>query len=144
MDGQRIGLMVNRSEPAGSCNYFKKSLEAVSKLIIKDADNGCRQRLAPGAAHVHASVMHTKTISVSGTCLVPIDPSLLAQCPIGDEVDVSAENNALVIRPLRHQPRQGWAAALAGIPPESLEQDRKELAAFRETPHAWDSHEWEW
>ena len=32
----------------------------------------------------------------SGTCLVPIDPSLLKQCPLGEAVDVSAERGALV------------------------------------------------
>ena len=93
---------------------------------------------------MHSSVVHTKTISVAGTCLVPIDPSLLAQCPIGDEVDVSAENNALVIRPVRRTPRQGWAEAVAGVPPQTLEQDHHELAGFRETPHDWDGKEWEW
>ena len=86
--------------------------------------------------------MHTKTVSISGTCLIPIDPSLLAQCPIGEEVDVSAENNALVIRPLRRKPRQGWAEALAAVPAPALAQDHQELAAFRETEHDWDSQEW--
>ena len=84
--------------------------------------------------------MRAKTISISGTCLVPIDPSLLKQCPLGEDVDVSAERNALVIRPVRHNPRQGWAEALAAVP----ERDQAELTAFRETPHDWDSKEWEW
>ena len=48
--------------------------------------------------------------------LVPIDPALLKQCPLGEEVDVSAERDALVIRPVRRQPRQGWAEALAAVP----------------------------
>ena len=64
--------------------------------------------------HVH--VVNTKTISIAGTCLVPIDPALLKQCPLGEEVDVSAERDALVIRPVRRQPRQGWAEALAAVP----------------------------
>ena len=87
--------------------------------------------------------MHTKTISISGTCLVPIDPSLLKECPLGEEVDVSAEREALVIRPLRHKARQGWAEALAAVPQGTLERDQTELAAFRETPHDWDSKDWE-
>ena len=49
-------------------------------------------------------------------------------------MDVSAERNALVIRPVRHNPRQGWAEALAAVP----ERDQAELT-FRETPHDWDS-----
>jgi len=88
--------------------------------------------------------MHTKTISIAGTCLVPIDPSLLKQCPLGEEVDVSAEREKLVIRPVRRSARQGWAETLAAVPAAALERDAAELAAFRETPHDWDSKEWEW
>ena len=88
--------------------------------------------------------MHTKTVSISGTCLVPIDPSLLKQCPLGEEVDVSAERDALVIRPVQRKPRQGWAEALASLPEAALERDTAELAAFREAPHDWDRKEWDW
>lgn len=88
--------------------------------------------------------MQTKTISISGTCLVPIDPSLLKQCPLGEEVDVSAERDALVVRPVRRRPRQGWAETLAAVPPGVLVRDQAELAAFRETPLNWDCKEWEW
>jgi len=88
--------------------------------------------------------MHTKTMSIAGTCLVPIDPALLKQCPLGEEVDVSAERDALVIRPVHHKPRQGWAEALAIVPEEALERDSTELVAFRETPHDWDAKNWEW
>ena len=88
--------------------------------------------------------MHTKTISISGTCLVPIAPSLLAQCPLGEEVDIAAEQNALVIRPVRRKPRQGWAESLSALPEGAVERDSSELAAFRETPHDWDSKDWEW
>ena len=87
--------------------------------------------------------MHTKTVSISGMRLIPIDPALLAQCPIGEEVDVSAENNALVVRPLRRQPRQGWAEALAAVPAPALEQDHQELAAFRETAHGFGNSGWQ-
>jgi antitoxin component of MazEF toxin-antitoxin module len=88
--------------------------------------------------------MHTKTISIAGTCLVPIDPSLLKRCPLGEDVDVSAEREALVIRPVRRGARRGWAEALAHVPSEALQHDAVELVAFRETPHDWDSKEWEW
>lgn len=88
--------------------------------------------------------MRAKTISISGTCLVPIDASLLKQCPLGEEVDVSAEQNALVIRPVQRQPRQGWAEALAVVPEAVLERDTEELAAFRENPQDWDRKEWDW
>jgi antitoxin component of MazEF toxin-antitoxin module len=88
--------------------------------------------------------MTTKTISIAGTCLVPIDPALLKQCPLGEDVDVSAERDALVIRPLRRQPRQGWAEALAVVADHELERDQADLAAFRETPHDWDPKDWEW
>ncbi len=88
--------------------------------------------------------MQTKTISIAGTCLVPIDPSLLKKCPLGEDVDVAAERDALVIRPIRRTPRQDWAETLAAVPAEALERDATELAAFRDTPHNWDSKEWEW
>ena len=88
--------------------------------------------------------MHTKTISISGTCLAPIDPSLLKQCLLGEEVDVSAERDALVIRPVRRKPRRGWAESLAALPEGAVEHAAAELAAFRESPHDWDRKEWEW
>ena len=88
--------------------------------------------------------MNTKTISIGGTCLVPIDPVLLKQCPLGDEVDVSAVDDALVIRPVRCRARQGWADALQNLTDQELERDRADLAAFRETPHDWDHKDWEW
>ncbi len=88
--------------------------------------------------------MTTKTISIGGTCLIPIDPALLKQCPLGEDVDVSAEREALIIRPVRRQPRQGWAETLAAIPETELERDHTELAAFRESPRDWDGKEWEW
>ena len=88
--------------------------------------------------------MQTKTVFISGTCLVPIDPSLLKQCPLGDEVDVSAQQDALVIRPVHRQPRRGWAEGLANVAEPLREKDRTELAAFRETPHDWDAKEWKW
>jgi hypothetical protein len=88
--------------------------------------------------------MTTRTISIAGTCLVPIDAALLKQCPLGEDVDVSVERDALVIRPLRHQPRQGRAKALAVVPDHELERDQADLATFRETPHDWDRKDWEW
>ena len=88
--------------------------------------------------------MTTKTISIAGTCLVPIDPALLKQCPLGENVDVSAERDALVIRPVRRQPRRGWAEALAAVHDHELARDQADLATFRETPHDWDGTGWEW
>jgi antitoxin component of MazEF toxin-antitoxin module len=88
--------------------------------------------------------MTTRTISIAGTCLVPIDAALLKQCPLGEDVDVSAERDALVIRPMRRQRRQGWAEALAVVADHELERDQADLAAFRETPHDWDRKDWEW
>lgn len=102
------------------------------------------ERLALARSQGQSPFMHTKTISISGTCLVPIDPALLKQCPLGEEVDVSAERDALVIRPVRRKARQGWAESLAALPAGVVERDTVELAAFRETPHDWDRQEWEW
>jgi hypothetical protein len=45
---------------------------------------------------------------------------------------------------VRRQPRQGWAEALAAVPDCELARDQADLAAFRETPHHWDSKDWEW
>jgi hypothetical protein len=57
---------------------------------------------------------------------------------------VSAERDALVIRPVRRQPRQGWAEALAAVAGHELKRDQADLAAFRETAHDWDRKDWEW
>ena len=117
-------------------------LPALNSLL--PASGPLHPALAPMARPGHAYAVNTKTISIAVTCLVPIDPALLKQCPLGEEVDVSAERDALVIRPVRRQPRQGWAEALAAVPDHELARDQADLAAFRETSHDWDRKDWEW
>ena len=69
---------------------------------------------------------------------------LLDACGFGREATVTVENKMLIVTPGPRRPREGWAEALRRIPQEELDRDFAELQAFRETPHDWDSTDWQW
>jgi antitoxin MazE len=54
--------------------------------------------------------MKTRIVSIGNSQGIRIPKLLLEQTGLLDEVDISAEDDALVIRPFR-KPRAGWAAA---------------------------------
>jgi hypothetical protein len=69
---------------------------------------------------------------------------VLAQCPLGEAVDVSVVPGGVLVKPAGRKPREGWAEALATIPPAELDRDFEELRAVREMPAAFDAKEWQW
>jgi len=53
---------------------------------------------------------------------------------------IAAENDSLVIRPVR-KPRAGWAAAFKKMAPRD---DGSLLAEFPPSLSSWDEDEWQW
>lgn len=67
---------------------------------------------------------------------VRIPKLLIEQVGLGDEVELTGENGAIVIRPITH-PRDGWAEAFAALGPETDEGTGWPSSTF-------DEEEWEW
>jgi len=87
--------------------------------------------------HTAETPVKAKLVRIGNSRGLRLAKPLIEQLGFGDEVDLSAEDGALVIRPSR-QARVGWAAAAA------------KLAAVGETPVGdgfdthFDAEEWEW
>ncbi len=88
--------------------------------------------------------MQTKTILVDGRKAVPIPEPILRQCPLGENVDVSAVPEGVLVKPAGRKPRQGWEDAIRNIPQTELDRDFEDLRAVRETPSAFDEKDWQW
>ena len=69
---------------------------------------------------------------------------LLDACGFGREATVTVQEKSLLVTPAPRRSREGWAEALAHVPPAELDRDFKELQAFRELPDGWDATEWQW
>lgn len=82
--------------------------------------------------------MKTRIISIGNSRGVRIPKSLLEQAGLRDEVEVTAEGNAVVIRPTA-KPRAGWADAFRRMAAQGDDALLGEGA-----PTRWDEEEWEW
>ena len=88
--------------------------------------------------------MRTKTINVGNVLAVPIPSELAAKFPVGQSVDVSLDQGALVVRPVGSNARAGWDKAFSQVEAGELTCDADALQAFRETPNTWDAKDWQW
>lgn len=86
------------------------------------------------------TVVKTRIIRIGNSRGVRIPKPLLDQAGLGEEVEVRAEDDAIVIRP-RSSPRQGWAQAFQRM------HERGDDAMTDALPHgptSWDEDEWQW
>jgi antitoxin MazE len=84
--------------------------------------------------------MRTRIVRIGNSQGVRIPKPLLDQTGLRGDVEITAEADALVIRPAR-RPREGWAAAFRGM------ADRGDDAVLDDAPPSlsdWDEGEWEW
>lgn len=84
--------------------------------------------------------MKTRIVRIGNSQGLRLPKLLLEQAGLRDEVEISAENDALVIRPAR-KPRAGWAASFREM------AQRGDDALLDETVpslSSWDEDEWEW
>jgi antitoxin MazE len=84
--------------------------------------------------------MKTRIVSIGNSQGIRIPKPLLEQTGLSDEVEISVENDALVIRPSR-KPRAGWAEAFRAMAQRGddalLDEEASNLSS-------WDEKEWEW
>jgi len=84
--------------------------------------------------------MVTRIVQIGNSKGIRIPKTLLQQTGLSGEVEISAENGALVIRPAR-KPRAGWAEAFRKMARRGddalLDPDAPSLTE-------WDKDEWEW
>jgi antitoxin MazE len=84
--------------------------------------------------------MRTRIIRIGNSLGIRIPKPLLEQIGLHGEVEISAEGDALVIRPAR-RPRAGWAAAFREM------ARRGDDALLDDAPPSlsgWDECEWDW
>jgi antitoxin MazE len=84
--------------------------------------------------------MKTRIVSIGNSRGIRIPKPLLEQTGLSGEVDLSALDDALVIRPVR-KPRAGWAAAFQKM---ARRGDDALLDESVSSLSSWDEDEWEW
>ena len=83
--------------------------------------------------------MKTHIVRIGNSRGVCIPKPLLEQSGLQGEVEITVEDDSLVIRPVR-RPREGWAAAFREMAKQS---DDVLLDAEKPTSTNWDESEWE-
>jgi antitoxin MazE len=84
--------------------------------------------------------MKTRIVRIGNSQGIRIPKPLLEQTGLRDEVEVSVQDDALIIRPAR-KPRAGWADAFREM------ARRGDDALLDDAPpslSSWDEDEWEW
>jgi antitoxin MazE len=84
--------------------------------------------------------MKTRIVPIGNSRGIRIPKLLLEQTGMSGEVEISAEDDALVIRPVKN-PRAGWATAFQQMAERG---DDALLDAGAPSLSGWDEGEWEW
>ena len=84
--------------------------------------------------------MTTRIVRIGNSRGVRIPKALLEQSGLEGEVEISAEDGTLVLRPAR-KPREGWSAAFQEM---ARRGDDALLDDVPPTLSSWDEDEWEW
>jgi antitoxin MazE len=84
--------------------------------------------------------MKTNIVPIGNSHGVRIPKSLLEQTGLRGEVEITAEDRSLVIRPVK-KPRDGWSAAFQEM---ARRGDDALLDDVAPSLSAWDEDEWEW
>jgi antitoxin MazE len=84
--------------------------------------------------------MKTHIVRIGNSQGVRIPKPLLEQTGLRGEVEITAEDGSLVIRPVK-RPREGWTAAFQEM---ARRGDDALVDAVAPTLSTWDEDEWEW
>ena len=84
--------------------------------------------------------MKTRIVAIGNSKGLRIPKPLLEQTGLSGEVEISVEDGALVIRPVK-TPRAGWATAFREM---ARRGDDALLDDVSPSLSAWDEDEWEW
>ena len=84
--------------------------------------------------------MRTKVIKIGNSQGVRLPKVLLEQAQLGEEIELEASQNQIIIRSIK-QPRHGWDKAFQAMAANGDDQllDPEAVATSR-----WDNEEWEW
>jgi antitoxin MazE len=82
----------------------------------------------------------TRIVAIGNSHGIRIPKLLLEQTGLSGEVEISVEDETLVIRPVK-KPREGWAAAF-----QEMAERGDDTLLDRAAPglSRWDEDEWEW
>jgi antitoxin MazE len=86
------------------------------------------------------TVIKTRIVKIGNSQGVRIPKLLLDQLGFGTEVEITVQQNNLVIRPLRH-PREGWEEQFRQM---AAHGDDQLLDGDIVSLSSWDDAEWEW
>ena len=84
--------------------------------------------------------MKTRIVRIGNSQGIRIPKPLLEQTGLRDEVEVSVQDDGLIIRPAR-KPRAGWADAFREM---ARSGDDAPLDDAPASLSGWDEDEWEW
>jgi len=85
-----------------------------------------------------ANTIRSKVVNIGNSRGIRIPRALLEQAGLEDEVEMTVQDDQLIIRSA-HRPRQGWEAQFASM--AQLGDDRL-LTEY--LPTLWDEEEWAW
>lgn len=88
--------------------------------------------------------MKARIVRIGNSQGVRIPKPLLEQTGLADEVEISVEENRIVIAPAVPEPsppRKGWAKAFKAM---AVAGDDALLDGDSQVPTKWDGEEWEW
>ena len=83
-------------------------------------------------------VIRSKVVKIGNSRGLRIPRTLLEQAGLKDEVEMTVQDNQLVIRPARAV-RQGWDVQFT-----QMAQENADRLLDSPRPTAWDEEEWEW
>jgi antitoxin MazE len=84
--------------------------------------------------------MRARIVRIGNSQGIRIPKPVIEQAGLKGEVEISVQDNSLVIRPMR-KPRAGWAGAFQ----EMAQRGEDALLDNRAPPLTrWDEDEWEW
>jgi len=84
--------------------------------------------------------MKTRVVRIGNSHGIRIPKPLLEQTGLRGEVEISAQDDSLIIRPAR-RPREGWAAAFQEM---ARRGDDALLDDAALSLSSWDEDDWEW
>lgn len=82
--------------------------------------------------------MVVSVVAIGNSKGVRIPKSILDQLQISDKVDMEIENQQIVLKPIKEQPRAGWAQAF-----QEMHEAQEDSLLLAEIPEEKD-FEWEW
>ncbi|HEX3871254.1 MAG TPA: AbrB/MazE/SpoVT family DNA-binding domain-containing protein [Pirellulales bacterium] len=84
--------------------------------------------------------MKTRIVAIGNSQGLRIPKPLLKQTGLQGEVEITAEEDSLVIRPVK-RPREGWTAAFQEM---ARRGDDALIGEVSPTLSTWDEKEWKW